>query len=179
VRRYDVMLDVIRDIARPVRLLDFGCGTGHLFEHIQNRPELQIDYHGIDLSSLFIATARAKHPGIRFDEGDVLQQPDILHTYDYVVINGVFTAKWDVSFDVMLAFLQRTIRLLFSRCTGGIAFNTMSKHVDWERDDLFHLPLEILTAFLCQEVSRHFVIRNDYGLYEYTTYVYREAANGR
>jgi hypothetical protein len=48
----------------------------------------------------------------------------------------------------------------------------MSKHVDWEREDLFHLPFDTLAAFLKQELSGNFVIRNDYGLYEYTTYVY-------
>jgi hypothetical protein len=51
----------------------------------------------------------------------------------------------------------------------------MSHHVDWQRDDLFHLPFDTLAAFLRTEVSRHFLFRADYGLYEYTVYVYREA----
>jgi hypothetical protein len=51
----------------------------------------------------------------------------------------------------------------------------MSKHVDWEREDLFHLPFDRLTSFLTNRLSRHFVIRHDYGLYEYTTYVYKYA----
>jgi hypothetical protein len=49
----------------------------------------------------------------------------------------------------------------------------MSTHVDWERDDLFHLPIDKLTAFLVKEASRDFIIRHDYKLYEYTAYVYR------
>ena len=57
----------------------------------------------------------------------------------------------------------------------GLAFNVISKHVDWERDDLFHLPCDALIAFLKAELSRHCVVRHDYGLFEYTTYVYREA----
>ncbi len=56
-----------------------------------------------------------------------------------------------------------------------MAFNVMSKHVDWEREDLFHLPFDTLAEFLKKELTRNFVFRNDYGLYEYTTYVYREA----
>ena len=47
----------------------------------------------------------------------------------------------------------------------------MSKQVDWERDDLFHLPCDPLLAFLESELSRHCVVRHDYGLFEYTTYV--------
>jgi hypothetical protein len=49
----------------------------------------------------------------------------------------------------------------------------MSKQVEWERDDLFHLPFDVMASFLAERLSRRFVIRHDYGLYEYTTYVYR------
>ncbi len=57
---------------------------------------------------------------------------------------------------------------------GGVAFNVMSKDVDWEREDLFHLPLNVLSNFLTKEVTRDFIIRYDYGLYEYTTYLYKK-----
>ncbi len=33
-----------------------------------------------------------------------------------------------------------------------------------------------LVNFLTRELSRHFIIRNDYGLYEYTTYLYHKPA---
>ena len=62
---------------------------------------------------------------------------------------------------------------VFEKARVGIAFNVMSKHVDWERDDLFHLPFDVLAGFLRRELSRHYVFRANYGLYEYTTYVYR------
>jgi hypothetical protein len=55
----------------------------------------------------------------------------------------------------------------------GLAFNVMSKHVDWERDDLFHLPLDVLADFLTKNLTRNYIIRNDYGRYAYTVYVYR------
>ena len=174
VRRYDVMLDVIRKQSGPVRLLDFGCGTGHLYEHICHQPNRQIDYHGIDLSSTFIDRACRKHPGAKFAHGDVLKHPEILETYDYAIINGVFTSKCDMSHEVMLEFAKRIIKLLFQHVRIGVAFNATSKQVDWERDDLFHLPLDTVANFLCTEVSRNFVIRNDYGLYEFATYVYHD-----
>ena len=55
----------------------------------------------------------------------------------------------------------------------GVAFNVMSKAVDWEREDLFHLPADLLIDFLTKKLTRNFIIRNDYGLYEYTTYIYK------
>lgn len=175
IRRYEVMLDVIRTPERPVRLLDLGCGTGHLYEHLQQQKRLSVDYHGVDLSERFIDTATRKHPEANFTCGDVLQQPDLLGQYDYAVINGVFTSRCQMSNDQMFQFVQRLVKTAFAHVRGGIAFNAMSKQVDWERDDLFHLPLDSIAAFVCQELSRDFVIRNDYGLYEFTTYVYRGA----
>ncbi len=51
----------------------------------------------------------------------------------------------------------------------------MSKYLDWERDDLFHLGFDDMASFLDSDISRHFVIRHDYELFEYTVYVYRES----
>ena len=88
-------------------------------------------------------------------------------------MNGVFTEKQDLSFSEMFEYLQDVVRTVFTKARVGIAFNVMSKHVDWERPDLFHVPFDVLRSFLVKNVSRHFVFRQDYGLFEYTTYVYR------
>jgi hypothetical protein len=78
-----------------------------------------------------------------------------------------------LAFDEMLAYFERMLSAVFAKAEMGVAFNVMSKHVDWERDDLFHLPIDTLAHFLITSLTRNFVIRSDYGLYEYTTYVYR------
>jgi hypothetical protein len=68
--------------------------------------------------------------------------------------------------------MKAVLRRLFGIAEVGIAFNVMSKHVEWERDDLFHVPFDVLAEFVIADLTRNFVFRNDYGLYEYTTYVY-------
>jgi hypothetical protein len=73
----------------------------------------------------------------------------------------------------MFAYVRALVGRVWEHTTRGMAFNVMSKHVDWERDDLFHLPFDELAGWLVSEISRNFVIRSDYRLYEYTTYVYR------
>ncbi len=92
--------------------------------------------------------------------------------FDYIVMNGLFTFKGTSSYEDMLAYFQTLVRRAASFATRGIAFNVMSKHLDWERDDLFHLPLSDLATFLDETISRHFTIRYDYELFEFTTYVY-------
>ena len=70
-------------------------------------------------------------------------------------------------------YTKAVLLKVFALARVGIAFNVMSKQVEWERDDLFHLPFDVLADFLTSELSRNFIFRHDYGLFEYTTYVYR------
>jgi SAM-dependent methyltransferase len=173
--RHRVMLELMRDRdpGRPVSLLDFGCGASHLYEHIVREGLEGIEYAGLDLSPRFVDLSRRKHPGNRYWCADILTDEVDLPAFDYVVMNGVFTEKLEMSYEEMLAFVRAVIGRVWEHTTTGLAFNVMSKHVDWERDDLFHLPFDELAAWLVSSVSRNFAIRADYGLYEYTTYVYR------
>ena len=174
--RHSVMLEVIRRPPErsPVRLLDVGCGAAHLYERILRDGRDDIAYEGLDIAEPFVALSRSKFPGVPFHHLDLLAAPDeALPRCDYAVMNGVFTEKVDLSYEEMSEFFRALVARVFALAEIGIAFNVMSKHVDWERDDLFHLPFDELAAFLGAQLSRNFVIRNDYGLYEYTAYVYR------
>jgi len=172
--RYQVMLDVIREKdSSRIGLLDFGCGASHLYDYILANKLSHIDYAGLDISEKFIQLSKEKYPQISYYCLDILQSSIELPAFDYIVLNGVFTEKRELSYDEMWEYFRQMISKVFQLAQSGIAFNVMSSHVDWERDDLFHLPIDKLTDFLVREVSRDFIIRNDYRLYEYTTYVYR------
>jgi SAM-dependent methyltransferase len=172
--RYRVMLDLIR---RPpgstVDLLDFGCGAAHLYGYMLSSGVEGVEYSGLDISPRFVALARQKYPGRVFYCADLLDDPAAIPPFDYVVMNGVFTERRGLDYEYMLGFFERLLAAVWARTARGLAFNVMSKHVDWERPDLFHLPFDALAQVLARSLTRNFVIRNDYGLYEYTTYVYR------
>jgi hypothetical protein len=168
-KRYRVMLEVIREREEPVSLLDFGCGASHLWPHVP----AHVAYAGADVSPEFLRLSRAKYPENTYFEVDILED-NTLPEFDYIVANGVFTERTSLSRDAMWEFFTRAVEELWLRTKRGLAFNLMSKHVDWERDDLFHVAIDEVAGFLVDRVSRHFVVRNDYGLYEYTVYVYRE-----
>lgn len=173
--RYRVMLDLIpaSQTKKRVSLLDFGCGASHLYDYILSNQLKHIEYAGLDISEKFIHLSREKHPGTKYYCVDILKTGAQIPTFEYVILNGVFTEKLELSHDEMWDYLKRMISKVFEFTGRGMAFNVMSSHVDWERDDLFHLPMDRLAAFLVKDISRDFVIRNDYRLYEYTTYVYR------
>ena len=174
-KRHRVMIEVIRpDRRQTVSLLDFGCGAAHLNEYILEQRLDHIEYSGLDLSEKFVRLSQDKFPANQFFCLDLLDENASLPMFDYIVMNGVFTEKRQLSFDEMLSYFQKLVTRVFRHAAIGIAFNVMTKHVDWERDDLFHLPFDTLAEFLKKELTRNFVFRNDYGLYEYTTYVYHK-----
>jgi SAM-dependent methyltransferase len=174
--RYRVMLDVMGDDAQApdVSLLDFGCGAAHLWQYMAEQGRAKVRYVGLDASPKFVELSRSKFPQLEFHCIDALGDSAPLPEADYIVMNGVLTEKRGLSFDAMWDYAQRLLERVYPAARSGLAFNVMSKHVDWERDDLFHLPFDTLAAFLRQRLSRHVRLRADYGLYEYTAYVYRE-----
>ena len=173
-KRYQVMLELVREKNHKVSLLDFGCGASHLFEYMVTNSFSNFIYSGLDASSSFCELSAKKFPNNQYICLDALEQSELLPQFDYIVMNGVFTEKRELDFDEMFDYFKKMVRIVFEKSRKGIAFNVMAKAVDWERDDLFHLPMDKLADFLTKEISRNFIIRNDYGLYEYTTYVYRD-----
>lgn len=177
--RSEAMLGVIREpVGEPVTLLDFGCGAAHLCDYLRETGRAHIAYTGLDLSSAFLEISRAKYPQLSFLQMDVLDPDAVWPRFDYVVMNGIFTQRVSLSEVEMLAYMERLIGVVFAHARKGLAFNVMSKHVDWERDDLNHISFDQLSELLVRSVTRHFVVRHDYGLYEYTVYAYPEPARG-
>ena len=172
--RYALMLEVIRERDTAITVLDLGCGLAHMLDHIESRADLvDIRYAGRDVSGAYVEAARRRHPKADLDVIDVLRSDASLGEYDYVVMNGLFNWRGDLSTRTMQRYWERMTKVAFAHARRGIAFNVMSTIVDWRRDDLFHLPFDVLARSVTKNLSRHFVVRHDYGAYEYTTFVYR------
>lgn len=173
-KRYQIMLESIKNnVSHPISLLDFGCGASHFYEYIISQNRNDLSYIGLEISKDFFNLSKSKFKQNHYIYGDVLKNPEIIPNVDYAIFNGVFTEKRDLTFDEMENYFHEILIQVFKRVRNGISFNLMSKSVDWEREDLFHYPLDRLSNFLCHKISRNFIIRNDYGLYEYSTYVYK------
>jgi len=173
-RRYRIMLELVR---RPfdgrATLLDVGCGASHLLAYMQANGVNDIEYSGLDLSAKFLALSKGKFPTVSYYHADLLDSRTQLPMFDYAVLNGLFNYKGASSHDDMWTYMRAFLRRVAPLVRLGFAFNVMTKYLDWERDDLFHLPLDTIAAFLNDEVGRSFIIRHDYGLFEYTVYAYK------
>lgn len=173
-KRYQIMLDIIKPEASKITLLDFGCGTAGLLDYINEKKILYIDYSGLEISTEFFNVSKKKYPNNTFFNMDILDKDVLLPCFDYIVMNGVFTEKIDLSHNIMFSYFCSMIETIYPHCRKGIAFNLRSKQVMAEDQDLFHLSLDELAWFLVEKFGRNFIIRNDYGLEEYAVYICKE-----
>lgn len=192
--RHQVMIEVLQkhlDEGKQISILDFGCGAGHFLEFLlgqklplsgshedKNLLNLgskfkNISYAGLDIHKESIDLCKKKFPNHTFYLASVTDSEFQIPEFDYVVMNGVFTVKWDLKKNEMFNHVKATLLKVFKSCKYGLAVNFLSAHVDWQREDLFHLDFDELAQFIRQELSKKFVFRQDYGLYEYTAYIYR------
>lgn len=63
--------ELLDEIAATVTgtICDLGCGPGHLARYLADRGA---DVVGVDLSAEMVAVARRLHPGLRFEQGNML-----------------------------------------------------------------------------------------------------------
>ncbi|MES2999079.1 MAG: class I SAM-dependent methyltransferase [Pseudomonadota bacterium] len=176
--RMDRMLELTSRGATPGRrisILDVGCGYGMLLDEIKRR-QLNVDYHGIDLSEAMIAAARERHPEAGWTAGDILKAD--LAAFDYVICNGLLMLKLDIPLREMDAFAKSVVRRLFDLCRIGVAFNMMSTHVNFTVPHTFYRnPVEWL-AWCMTELSPRVRLDHAYPLFDFTIHLYREDAPG-
>ena len=174
--RYAVLLSAIDfdqySVDRPLKLLDVGCGLGLLLDYLTANSMIDlVDYIGVDLDKPILQEAQARWPGQRFHLRDVRDEPYENDAFDYCIICGIFTDKGESSYEFAVASAESTLKAVWPSVKVGLAFNSMSKHVDWERDDLFHWPLDDIMKFCKRNLSRHVSFYLDYGLWEVATLV--------
>lgn len=170
--RHQIMSEIFVN-KNNISVLDFGCGLGHLYGYLKNtKSNYNIEYSGLDINENFYNFCKEKYPDLNFYHKDILLD-DNIPNFDYIICNGTFTEKKELTYDEMFNFVTSVLIKLWDKTNCGISFNLMSKLVDWERDDLFHVSMDEIGLFLKKNLSKNFTIRYDYKLYEYTIYVYK------
>lgn len=167
-RRFELLAG-IGDLQHQ-RILDFGCGTGHLGSYLLSQG-IEFEYHGTDIVGEFLTLCRRKFPQGVFDDFS-----DMAHLkYDYIFVSGVFNNRMTDN----VQFYQNTVRQLFSMCKKGLSFNMMSAYVDYKDPELFYEYPEHVFGFIKREITPFVAIRNDYEVkpgvvpFDFTVYAYK------
>jgi len=84
---------VLTEIAplESATVLDYGCGKGDLYCYLLEAG-YRGTYTGFDINPELLELARAKYPGVRFEQRDI-EQASINEQFEYVLISGIFNNR--------------------------------------------------------------------------------------
>lgn len=158
-------------------LNDAGCGYGALLDFLQqdaSTAEAAIDYLGYDLSPMMIEQAVQRFPTCqeRFvcaDGGGRIA--------DYAVASGLLSVKQDASVAEWEAFILAILDQLHAESRLGFAFNCLTSYSDADkmRPHLYYGDPCRFFDYCKRRFSRNIALLHDYGLYEFTVLVRKEA----
>jgi len=114
-------------------VLDIGCGTGWLLDHLDREVD-QSGYVGVDLSAGMLKQAKAKHPWHKFIRWDMGDDWPLLHEGGVDVVVSTFASP---SYATPEHFAQQAVKALRP---GGRAY--LMPHGPGELDRAPYLPDE-------------------------------------
>jgi SAM-dependent methyltransferase len=158
--RFEIFQQLI-SLENNISVLDVGCGFGDLYNFLSEK--INVDYTGCDLSPVVIEYANKNRVGGKFTVRDILEDPYQENSFDYVFMSGLFNYKIDNN----LSYLKSMINEGFRISNKSLMFNLTSTLVDYQDQQLYYYKPEEVLNF-CSTLSRRFILRHDYPLYEFT-----------
>lgn len=155
------------------RVLDVGCGLGDMALWLEEQG-IAVDYTGIDITPAMIDRVRARLPGKRFLECDLLEDGALEgERFDVVLSSGIFYLCTEGRFD----FMTRMVTAMFDRADEMVAFNCLSAWGDRQDEGEFYVePDELLRT--CRPISRKIALRHDYHPADVSVFLYKEIGEG-
>jgi len=159
--RFEVLLGCVD--FRHLRILDVGCGVGHLAAYLKKRG-FEGSYLGIDLLPEMIKCAKIHHSDFTFQVVNSLEKADTFKP-DLVIASGLFTFADEILF-------KDTISRLFQLTCHALAFNSLSAWKEHQVQNEFHAdPFE--TFKFCEGLTKKIVVMHDYMPHDFSLYLYK------
>ena len=160
----------IADLGKAT-ILDLGCGRGDLYDYLC-KQKIEVSYTGVDLVEGTVNLAQEKYPRARFLKRDLFSQP-LEEKFDYVFLNAVFNNNLGSSPNENDDYMQTLLKIAFQYCNSGMAFNFISRYVNFEDKEMaYHDPAQVL-CFCIEELSTRVNLMHHYGRCDVAVYVYR------
>ncbi len=178
-KKFNLRFEILTEIAdlKNKKVLDFGCGNALLMDFLEQN-NINCDYYGWDISDKMIKIAKIRHPHGKFDIVD-LNSDDLsnfVNFFDFIIISGVFNGIWDDKPEsIHKNWVKETLSILWSLCKNGISVNFLTEYVDWEEKGLYYCRLDDIIPFINKNLSKSFVIKHNYNLFEFTVYIFKES----
>lgn len=178
-KRISILVDNIK-FTNNTKVLDFGCGTAHLYRYLLKNKKFNGHYTGIDIAENIIKFNKKKYLNkkkINFFCENILTKKNLKPlTYDYIFVSGTFNNKINNNWN----FMKKSLEKLFFMTKKALVFNNLSTYVDYYEKNLFYIKPEKVFNFCKMNLSKFVEIRHDYQIkekvipFEFTTYVYKK-----
>jgi len=173
--RFAQLLKLIpaHDWARRPSLNDLGCGYGALLGYLQDQG-CPVDYRGVDLVPDMVQAAQQRWGAA----GAFVVGSGCDRVADYAVASGLLNVRNDTPQADWQAFVESVLDDLHANSLLGFAFNCLTAYADPDRMQARLFYGDPLWFFdLCKrKYARNVALLHDYGLYDFTIIVRKEAA---
>ena len=172
-RRFTELSRIFTSV-RGFSVNDLGCGYGAFYDYLVDHHD-DVRYLGIDVSEDMVKAATQRvtaNPNVRFLCGDA---PDL--TGDFGVASGIFNVRLGRSDAEWKNHLHASLDILNRTSSKGFAFNCLTSYSDAEKmqSHLYYADPGEVFDHCKRTYSRHVALLHDYGLYEFTVLVRKQA----
>ncbi len=153
-------------------IADLGCGYGEYLTYLRQRGFTGA-YYGIDVAAAMIEAAQQRFRNdthARFAVDHAVHEP-----HDYIVASGIFNVRLDVPVDAWESYVASTIETMAKCACRGIAFNCITNKVDYMRDDLYYGDPQLWRLHCEKFLGGEAELHENYGLYDFTIVVRKNA----
>jgi len=150
-------------------VLDVGCGFGDLYGFLTAQGWTG-RYVGIDFVSDLVVEGKKRFPDAELLVGD-FEDHDFDEPFDYVIASGIFNFR--LTQEDNWTYIVRTLEKMLALASSGVGVDFMTTWVDFQNPIAFHTDPCVLIQNV-RNLTRRFVIRQDYMPYEYALYLYHD-----
>ncbi len=194
--RYEIALESI-DLsafcaARPLKVLDVGCGPGNLWKYLQSigfesaQDVENLEYTGIDRLQAAVELARLRFPEASFIHRNLYEfgKEQCSPSFDAVFAIGTMVSGVDIADDsARVRRLEQLVEHSFALSQGAFCLVVLNQAVVEERVSLrsesallgaFSDELHALGKRIADEFSAHYAVREDFLTTDIALYLWRE-----
>lgn len=164
--RFLKLLSLIEDKQDTFSVNELGCGYGELVKYCSRNGFQLGEYFGYDISEEMLKNAKDYLAGI--ENITLFKSSELSTMADYTIASGIFNVRFDHGIQDWDLHIKSTLRDMFEHSKKGIAFNLLTKYVDFEADNLYYADPGYCFDFCKTELSKKVNLLHDYPLYEWT-----------
>ena len=164
--RFLKLLSVVTDSTKPFSVNELGCGYGEFVKYCGRNGYKLSKYDGYDISSEMLKAAREY---LKDSSKINLHNNATIGTQaEYTIASGIFNVMFDNNQRDWEEHIKTTIRNMYETSSKGIAFNLLTKYVDYEIEYLYYADPLYFFEFCKKQISQKVVLIHDYELFEWT-----------